>query len=109
MKDDFPGSCLTRDRTLLILALIDGIQGLEARIGLVHVGVPTSQMPSHSPTDLREELMDTTKGEAKGVPQFSSGHCSAVITIFLSFILLSNEPSLSYLGLLFLQSGKHIP
>lgn len=31
------------------------------------LGVPTSQIPSDSPTDLREESMYTTKGEAKGV------------------------------------------
>lgn len=31
------------------------------------LGAPTSQILSDFPTNLREEPMDTTKGEAKGV------------------------------------------
>lgn len=67
MKDNFPGSWLTHDKTLLIPALIDRIQGLEAKIRVSWYMWVCQSDALTFPTDLREEPMDTTTGEAKGV------------------------------------------
>lgn len=68
MKDNFPGSCLIHDRTLFVGSGSDRIQGLEAKIRVGWYMWRANQSDILTlPTDLREEPMDSTKGEAKGV------------------------------------------